>query len=91
MANYSKDIEDSGETQISLTDADSRSMAKSPKAPVAFNVQVAVDEKHKLIVTQDVTNAVTDRDQLSNIAIQAKEALGVKKAQNRRRYGLFAR
>ena len=72
-----QEIEDSGETQISLTDSDSRSMAKSPKAPVAYNVQVAVDEKHKLIVTQDVTNAVTDRDQLSNIAIQAKEALGV--------------
>ncbi|MFC1996699.1 IS1182 family transposase [Chloroflexota bacterium] len=74
-----QEIEDSGETQISLTDADSRSMAKSPKAPVAYNVQVAVDEKHKLIVTQDVTNAVTDRDQLSKIAIQAKEALGVEK------------
>jgi len=74
-----QDIEDSGETQISLTDADSRSMAKSPKAPVAYNVQTAVDEKHKLIVAQEVTNAVTDRDQLSNIAIQAKEALEVEK------------
>ncbi|MGB7096790.1 MAG: IS1182 family transposase, partial [Anaerolineales bacterium] len=74
-----QEIEESGETQISLTDADSRSMAKSPKAPVSYNVQTAVDEKHKLIVTQDVTNAVTDRDQLSKIAIQAKEALGVEK------------
>ena len=74
-----QEIEESGETQISLTDADSRSMAKSPKAPVSYNVQTAVDEKHKLIVTQDVTNAVTDRDQLSKIAIQAKETLGVEK------------
>jgi transposase len=72
-------IEESDETQVSLTDADSRSMAKSPKAPVAYNVQTAVDEKYKLIVAQEVTNAVTDRDQLSNIAIQAKEALGVEK------------
>jgi transposase len=70
-----QEIEESGETQVSLTDADSR----SPKAPVSYNVQTAVDEKHKLIVTQDVTNAVTDRDQLSNIAIQAKETLGVEK------------
>jgi transposase len=74
-----QEIEESGETQISLTDADSRSMAKSPKAPVSYNVHPAVDEKHKLIVTQDVANAVTDRDQLSKIAIQAKEALGVEK------------
>jgi len=74
-----QEIEESGETQVSLTDADSRSMAKSPKAPVSYNVQTAVDEKHKLIVTQDVTNAVTDRDQLSKIAIQAKETLGVEK------------
>ena len=74
-----QEIEESGETQVSLTDADSRSMAKSPKAPVSYNVQTAVDEKHKLIVTQDVTNAVTDRDQLSKIAIQAKETLGVER------------
>jgi len=54
-------------------------MAKRPKAPVSFNVQTAVDEKHKLIVTHEVTNGITDRDQLSNIAIQTKQALGVEK------------
>jgi transposase len=66
-----------GEDQVSLTDPDSRSMARDGKAVVGFNVQTAVDDKHKLIVVQEVTNAVTDVDQLSEIAIEAKEALAV--------------
>ena len=66
-----------GETQLSLTDADSRSMPKSPKVDVGFNVQVAVDSRHKLVVEQAVTNAVTDQNQLSTTAIAAKETLGV--------------
>ena len=64
-------------SQLSLTDAESRAMPKSPKAPVAYNVQTAVDQKHHLIVVQDVTNDVTDRAQLSPMALQAKETLGV--------------
>ena len=74
---YLKQMEESGESQLSLTDPDSRSMPKSPKAPVAYNVQMAVDSKHHLIVAQDVTNDVTDRDQLSRMAVEAKETLGV--------------
>jgi transposase len=74
---YLKRMEESGESQLSLTDPDSRSMPKSPKAPVAYNVQTAVDSKHHLIVAQDVTNDVTDRDQLSRMAVEAKETLGV--------------
>jgi transposase len=72
-----KTLQESGETQISLTDPDSRSMPKNPKVPVGYNVQAAVDSKHRLIVEQKVTNAVTDQDQLSPIALDAKEALGV--------------
>ena len=72
-----KTLQESGETQISLTDPDSRSMPKSPKVPVGYNVQVAVDSKHSLIVEQEVTNAVTDQDQLSGIALAAKETLDV--------------
>jgi transposase len=74
---YLKRMEESGESQLSLTDPDSRSMPKSPKAPVAYNVQTAVDNKHHLIVAQDVTKDVTDRDQLSRMALEAKEPLGV--------------
>jgi hypothetical protein len=45
---------------------------------VAYKAQTAVDSKYHLIVAQEVTNAVTDRDQLSPIAVAAKEALDVK-------------
>ena len=57
-------LEASGESQVSLTDPDSRAMPKRPKVDVGSNVQTAVDAKPKLIVGQHVTNAVTDVDQL---------------------------
>lgn len=71
-------LEQSGQTQISLTDPDSRSMPKSPKVPVGYNVQVAVDAKHHLMVEQEVTNAINDQNQLSATALAAQVALGVK-------------
>jgi len=43
---------------------------------VGYNVQVAVDTQHHLIVTHEVTNSGSDRSQLANIAMQAKEVLG---------------
>lgn len=62
--------------QVSLTDPDSRSMAKAGGgSEVGYNVQAAVDTKHHLIVAHDVTNAPTDRNQLSSIGRQAKDAL----------------
>src|SRR6266498_1479022 len=49
--------------QISLTDPDSRSMATSGRGSgvVGYNVQVAVDTEHHLIVTHEVTNTGSDR------------------------------
>jgi hypothetical protein len=69
----------SPDQQISLTDPDSRSMATSGRGSgvVGYNVQVAVDTKHHLIVTHEVTNDGSDRAQLANIACRAKEVLGV--------------
>jgi transposase len=69
----------SGEPQLSLTDPESRSMPKSPAVDVGDNVPSAVDSKPKLMVEQDVTNAVTDDDQLSPMAMSAKETLGVER------------
>src|SRR6266581_6944169 len=56
--------------QISLTDPDSRSMATSGRGSgvVGYNVQVAVDTEHHLIVTHEVTNTGSDRSLLANIA-----------------------
>jgi len=70
-------MEQTNQKQISLTDPDSRSTTVNPKARVGYNAQIAVDEKHKLIVAQDVTNETNDTEQLSRMSIEAKEALGV--------------
>ena len=67
----------SGESQISLTDPDSRSMPVAQGVDVCYNVEVVVDSKHKLIVTHEVTLAVTDKDQLAPMAKAAKQVLGV--------------
>jgi hypothetical protein len=63
------------ELQLSLTDADSRAMKTRQGIDVCYHVQMAVDAKHKLIVAHEVTNAVTDQDQLATMAKQAKEML----------------
>src|SRR3954449_2966145 len=62
--------------QISLTDPDSRSMATSGRGSgvVGYNVQVAVETTHHLIVTHEVTNVGTDRSQLSPVAKGTKAA-----------------
>lgn len=67
----------SGESQISLTDPDSRSMPVAQGVDVCYNVEVVVDNKHKLIVTHEVTTSVTDKDQLAPMAKAAKQVLGV--------------
>jgi transposase/macrodomain Ter protein organizer (MatP/YcbG family) len=66
----------SGATALSLTDPDSRSMMSRGRIEVCYNVQTAVDAKHKLIVAEDVTNAAADRDQLSPMAGAAQDVLG---------------
>lgn len=72
-----RELEASGEGQVSLTDSDSRAMARGKGlGQVGYNVQAAVDAKHKLIVAHEVTNEVTDRDQLAGMAKQAKAGLG---------------
>jgi hypothetical protein len=65
--------------QTSLTDPDARSMATSVRGSgvVGYNVQVAVDTTHHLIVTHEVTNVGTDLSQLSSVNGAARRSHGL--------------
>ena len=64
--------------QVSLTDPDARSMATSGKgtATVGYNVQIAVEAEHHLIVAHEVINQGYDRHQLAPMAFKAQQATG---------------
>ena len=68
--------------QLSQSDPDARAMTThrtKGNAMVGYNVQAAVDTKNHLIVAHEVTNSGSDRSQLSQMALAAKEAMGKSK------------
>jgi len=67
-----------GQTEVSLTDPDSRGQKG---VGVGYNVQIAVDRKHHLVVAPDVVQAANDRAQLSPLAQAAKAELAVAQLQ----------
>src|SRR5712691_4450189 len=71
-------LKESGAKQVSLTDKDARSLVMHHgSTEVGYNVQTAVDEQHQLIVEHEVTNDPTDHAHLAEMAVRAKETLGV--------------
>jgi transposase len=70
-------LADSGDGQLSRTDRDARLLAKHGQIVAGYNVQIAVDDKHKLIVASEVVNDGNDTGQLHAMAAAAKQALGV--------------
>ena len=73
-----QDMLSSPDKQLSLTDPDARSMATSGRGSgmVGYNVQTAVDTKHHIIVTHEVTNVGHDRSALNQMAVSAKDVIG---------------
>jgi hypothetical protein len=71
-------VQDAPDRQVSLSDPDARSMATSGKgtATVGYNVQIAVDAEHHLIVAHEVINQGYDRHQLAPMALKAQQATG---------------
>jgi len=71
-------VQEAPDQQVSLTDPDARSMATSGKgtATVGYNVQIAVDAEHHLIVAHEVINQGYDRHQLAPMAFKAQQATG---------------
>jgi transposase len=70
-------LEERGETQLSQTDPDARLLSKNGRVVAGYNVQIAVDDKHKLIVASEVVNDGNDTGQLHAMAAAAKAELGV--------------
>ena len=69
-------LQESGESQVSEVDADARLLSKSGKTVGGYNCQIAVDDKHKLIVAEDVVQDRNDTSQLEPMMTKASEATG---------------
>lgn len=68
-------LKQSGETQISTTDPDSKALlVQGQVVEVSYNVQAAVDDKHNLVVATHVINR-NDRNALHDISLEAKQGL----------------
>ena len=72
-------LNESSNKPVSLNYPDARSMMTRSTGIVGYNVLTAVDTKRHLIVAHEVTNVGSDRDQLSSMAKQAREAMGSEK------------
>ncbi|MDE0333153.1 MAG: transposase, partial [Nitrospinae bacterium] len=71
-----KRLLDSGAGQVSEVDADARLLRKNGKTVGGYNYQIAVDERHKLIVAEDVVQDGNDTAQLEPMMTKAREAMG---------------
>ena len=82
-------LQDSGETQIAEVDADARLLRKNGQSVAGYNVQTAVDAKHKLIVVGAVTQEGNDSQQAAPMGLAAKAVLGVEKLETVQDEGYF--
>ncbi len=74
-----KDLSDSGTNQRSRTDPDARLLRKRGKSCQGYNVQIATDHKHYLIVGNLVGTDTQDMHQLLPVALLVKQRFGLKK------------
>ena len=74
---YRDQLETSGESQLSLTDPDSRLMKANEGFCVGYNVQTAVDAGSHMIAGYQVTNSATDHGLLTGVASEVKADYGV--------------
>ena len=87
---HRRQLEASGQDQISLTDPDARAMQAGTGVGVGYNAQIAVDTKHKLIVEQQVHSKVSDLGLLAETAGEARQILGVERVDAVADRGYFA-
>lgn len=70
-----KSLQDSDATQVSMVDKDARLLTKRGQTIAGFNVQIAVDSKHHLIVADDVVQDGNDSQQLAPMLEKAQKIL----------------
>ncbi|WP_233144724.1 transposase [Methyloprofundus sedimenti] len=68
-------LKDRGEKQISTVDEDARLLTKRGETVAGYNVQIAVDNKHRLIVAEDVVQDGNDMQQLAPMLEKAQSIL----------------
>jgi hypothetical protein len=73
-------LEASGETQLSRTDEDARLLSKRGHTVAGYNVQIAVDDKHKLIVASEVIKDGNDTGQLHAMARLRRRDWGLRRS-----------
>jgi transposase len=77
---YKKQLEATGENEISIVDPDARLMGNNRGGvEMAYNVQSAVDGKHDLIIEYDVSMNPSDHNQLSRMVKKVKRKLKLKR------------
>jgi transposase len=70
-------LEQADKDQHSDVDPDARLLSKAGQKVAGYNVQIVTDTRHKLLVTDEVTNQGNDLRQLYPMSQQAKTVLGV--------------
>ena len=73
-------LEQSGQTELSDTDPESRGMRCQGRHLVGYNVQGVIDAKNHLLVATEVINAASDQGQLAPMATLAKNELELKQS-----------
>ena len=76
LQSQAEDLAARGLKQLVVTEREAKLMRTPHGHAVAYNAQIAVDAKHKLIVAFDLTNEGNDYRQLYPMAVQGKEAVG---------------
>ena len=71
---YQKLMEETGASQLSITDADAKLMKNKNGFAVAYNAQIVVDSETHLIRDFQMTNQVTDHGLLESTISEVKEA-----------------
>jgi transposase len=76
LQSQARELANRGLKQLVATEPEAKLMRTPHGHAVAYNAQIAVDAKHKLIVAFELTNEGNDQQQLHPMAVAGKQAVG---------------